>query len=86
MNISRITISSENNPDWNGTWTEDEIRREMDEVGIDPSNARWWIDYIINMDLDFECPDEVIEAFINNPEIKSIELVLPSGTAKITKF
>lgn len=86
MNISRITISSEDNPDWNGTWTEDEIRQEMDEVGIDPSNAKRWIDYVFEMALDSECPDEIVKTFVNTPEIKSIKLVLPSGTAKIEKF
>ena len=86
MNISRITISSNDNPDWNGTWTKDEIRQEMDEVGIDPSNAGQWIDYVFEILLDSECPDEIVKTFVNTPEIKSIELVLPSGTVKITKF
>ena len=85
MNINRITISSEDNPDWNGTWDKKDVVDEVAELDLADAGTNW-VEYIINMCLDFECPDEAIETLINTSEIRSIELVLPSGTVKITKF
>lgn len=85
MNISQIMISSEDNPDWNGTWFKNDVVDEIAELDLTDAGTNW-VEYIINMDLDFECPDKAIEMFVNTPEIKSIELALPSGTVKITKF
>lgn len=82
MDINRITVSSNDNPDWNGTWTEDEVRQEMDEIEISGP----WLEYLLTMVFEEELPGKVQDVIVACPEIKSIELVLPSGTVKIMKF
>lgn len=78
----RLGVRSAANPDWNGDWNEEEVRREMAELGL--GNGEDWAEYVLCHVFD-GLPDAVSGAMRPDCVRKaSFTVGFGEGTAEIT--
>lgn len=78
--FSQLTIKCSTNPDINGSWNIQDVKNEMEYLGMTPSGNEW-IEFIIS---HFDFPPE-IDDMITNDMVTTLICNINGDVVKIVK-
>lgn len=88
MNSARkLIIRSNDNEDWNGTWTKSEVIQEMLDLGCSNADTQngGWIEWILGHMFECSLGPGMEDAIAHNGSLQKVDLILDDGEVTVIK-